>query len=261
MKFHQFDNSDTEHLFKQNNLADFAQLWDLESPWFEAPNYRRNGWSGVTKFVLKDANGVSHPVFIKRQENHNFKTLLHPIKGIPTFRREFINLKRLNDRNIPTLNCLYYGERMENDKAQSILITQSLEGYESFEEKFNNNSEDSSNEEAVSFEDTRLIMQAAGRNTRLLHDANYRHGSLYPKHFFAKLEANQADVRLIDLEKLKWYPFRYLVRFNDLSRIIRRRTPVDKEAIKILIAAYLKQGEDLSHSALAKKLYLLLENT
>ena len=254
MKFHLFNNDTSEALFQLNNLSEFEQLWTLDSPWFEEPNYRRNGWSGVIKYTLNDNAGNTVPVFIKRQENHNYKTLLHPFKGVPTFRREYFNLQRLYTKKIPTLTNLYYGERIENGKAQSILITQSLEDYQSFEKFFQN--ENALNENTI-FQ----IMHTGGINTRLLHDANYRHGSLYPKHFFVKVENGKADVRLIDLEKLKWYPFSYLVRFNDLSRIIRRRAPVSQQSILLFIDAYLKHGKDLSQTKLAQKLYTLLDES
>ena len=258
MKFHQFSSNATEALFELNHFSDFEQLWNLDSPWFEEPNYRRNGWSGVIKYALNDKQGNPFHIFIKRQENHNCKTLLHPVTGVPTFRREFFSLQKLSTKKIPTLDYLYYGERTKNGKDQSILITQSLEGYQSFEDYFQPEALASN---AISDEIITQIMQTAGKNTRLLHDAHFRHGSLYPKHFFVKVENKKADVRLIDLEKLKWFPFCYLVRFNDLSRIIRRRAPVSKQAVRIFIDAYLKHGINLSQTNLAKKIESLLEIT
>lgn len=253
MKFHLFNHNTTEALFSLNHCSEFEQLWALDSPWFEEPNYRRNGWSGVIKYELKDEQGNAIPVFIKRQENHNCKTFLHPLKGIPTFRREYINLKSLDAKKIPTLTWLYYGERIKEGKAQSILITQSLEAYQSFEAFFSDNT---LNEQTIT-----QIMHTAAKNTRRLHDAHFRHGGLYPKHFFVNVDNEKSDVRLIDLEKLKWYPFSFQVRFNDLSRIIRRRAPVSKQMLHIFLSAYLKHGKDLSQTSLAKKLYSLLENT
>ena len=249
-----FPESTWQSLFKQNNLGQFEALWTLESEWFEPPNYRRNGWSGVIKYPLTDNHGNTIWVFIKRQENHNYKTLRHPFSGVPTFRREFINIQRLNQHNIPTLTTLYYGERQINGKSQSILVTLSLEGYESFESFF-------ANDQPVDDRLTQKIMQLAGQHTRRLHDAHFRHGSLYPKHFFVKAEGDTVDVRFIDLEKLKWFPFAYLVRMNDLSRIIRRRAPISKQAIEILIQSYLTTGQDLQQTRLGHKLRTLLEHT
>jgi hypothetical protein len=251
MKYHCFKNNETEQLFKQNGLSQFEQIWTLDHEWFEPPNYRRNGWSGVIKYPLKDLSGQTQDVFIKRQENHNCKSLFHPIRGVPTFRREYLNINRLNKKNIPTLTDLYYGERIHNNHHQSILITRSLDGYESFEDFFQ---PDRQVPEALTAE----IMQLTGKITRLLHNARFRHGSLYPKHFFILNSDNQVDVRIIDLEKLKWYPLKRWIRFNDISRIIRHRAPLSKHAIEILLDSYLAYGTDLRQSAYARNLYDLL---
>ena len=65
---------------KHKNKYDFDTIWQLDTDWFEPPNHRRGGWSGVVKYVLETTHGAID-VFIKRQENHVSKTLLHPFKG------------------------------------------------------------------------------------------------------------------------------------------------------------------------------------
>ena len=159
MKYHHFQDNETRQLFEQNNLSEFEQLWALDCEWFEEPNIRRNGWSGVIKYPLTDDQGNIIEVFIKRQENHNHKTLLHPIKGVPTFRREFFNIQRLKKNQIPTISALYYGERKIKGNAQSILITLSLEGYQSFEDFFQPDND-------LPEELVRKVMQTAGQNIR-----------------------------------------------------------------------------------------------
>lgn len=253
MKYHLFNSDETEQLFKQNSLAEFEQLWALDCEWFEEPNYRRNGWSGVVKFPLKDQNGNFTYIFIKRQENHNVRTFAHPIRGIPTFQREYLNILRLNEINIPTLTCLYYGERTINGNDQSILVTISLEGYQSMEDYFESDITHSE-------ETTRQIMKAAGKNIRLLHDANYQHGSLYPKHFFISTKNNIIDVRLIDLESLIWSPIKVMLRYNDLSRFIRRcGGPMPRPMIKLFLESYLNTGKKIKQSYFIKKLFTMLE--
>jgi hypothetical protein len=101
----------------QNNDT-FDAFWRNNSPWFEAPNIRRGGWSGVVKCVV-DSFGQPQKVFIKRQENHVTKTLMHPIKGIPTFLREYRNIQSLNAKNIPTLDVLYF----ETKASKAVLVT------------------------------------------------------------------------------------------------------------------------------------------
>jgi hypothetical protein len=81
-----------EALLLHNQLADFDRLWDLQAEWFEEPNRRRGGWSGVCRLELRGEGEQVVPVFLKRQENHRARTLRHPFKGIPTVRRELQNL-------------------------------------------------------------------------------------------------------------------------------------------------------------------------
>ena len=246
-----FNTSEFKQLLKQNGLEHFEQIWTLETEWFEEPNYRRNGWSGVIKYPLVDSTGKTTWIFIKRQENHNCKTILHPFKGVPTFRREYINIQRLIKKNIPALTAIYYNERIVDGKDQAILITLSLEGYQSFESFC-------ANDENRSISQRPEIMTLAGKLIRKLHDAHFRHNCLYSKHLFVKNELNDIDVRLIDLEKLKWLPLYSQIRRKDLSQIIRRGKSMTHDDLKILLSSYYKSGDDLQFISLAKELDALL---
>ena len=247
-----FNTIEFKQLLKQNDLDCFAKIWDLETDWFEAPNYRRNGWSGVIKYPLLDATGKTTWVFIKRQENHNHKTLMHPLKGIPTFRREYNNILQLNKNNISTLTALYYNERLVNAKHQSVLITLSLEGYQSM-------AEFCADKDNASIPQRSDIMIRAGILIRKLHDAHYRHNCLYAKHLFVRKEAHNIDVRLIDLEKLKWFPFYKQIRSKELAQIIRRGESMSFADLKILLHSYYTSGADLQKTSLAKELNTLLK--
>lgn len=256
MKEAYFNSSEIKQLLEHNNLATFEQLWTLKTPWFEEPNYRRNGWSGVVKYALVNKKGETVRVFIKRQENHNCKTLMHPVKGIPTFRREFINIKNLNDKQVPCLTTLYYAERNIDKKAQAILITLSLEGYQSLEEFCANDiNKDHPQRQA--------IMTLAGQVIRKMHDAHFRHNCLYPKHLFVKNDEKTIDIRFIDLEKLKWLPFYSQIRHKELSQIIRHSAPMTYNDMKTLLFGYYQAGNsNLEASTLAQKLshYLDAQN-
>jgi len=249
-----YNSTETRELFEHNQLSGFEQIWSLKTDWFEPPNHRRNGWSGVIKHPLTNTDGKITWIFIKRQENHNFKTLLHPLKGIPTFRREYDNIRHLSNHQIPTLTTLFYAERTIEEKHQAILITQSLEGYQSFTDFF----ADSDKEIPQRAE----IMTLTGQIIRKMHDAHFRHNCLYAKHLFVSCHANgtaRVDIRLIDLEKLKWLPLLSQVRRNDLSRLIRRGEPLFYEDLKIILSSYYQSGSDLHNSALAIELNTLLD--
>ncbi|MCP3852709.1 MAG: inaA protein [Gammaproteobacteria bacterium] len=249
MRDEYYKTPELKKLLEANKMDSFESIWSLDTEWFEPPNYRRDGWSGVIKCPLQDASGKTVWFFIKRQENHNCKTFLHPIKGVPTFRREFDNIQHLSNKNIPSLTAVYYNERHQEGKIQAILITLSLEDYQSFEHYCTQESS----------EDERLkVMSRAGVVIRKLHDAHYRHNCLYAKHLFVKADEKNIDVKLIDLEKLKWLPFYSQIRRNDLSRIIRRGEPMTLVDLKTILDSYYSEGKNLKNTPLAKELNGLL---
>ena len=86
---------DWQAILAFNQLDNFDAFWQLEADWFEEPNHRRGGWSGVSRILLALPEGGEAAVFLKRQENHLRKTIAHPLKGIPTFRAEIDNTLKL----------------------------------------------------------------------------------------------------------------------------------------------------------------------
>jgi len=252
-----FKTPQTLRLFAANHLGSFDDIWDLQSEWFEEPNVRRNGWSGVVKYSLNGEYGETLPVFIKRQENHNCRTLLHPFKGVPTFRREYINIHRLSEHQIPTLTTLFYAEREVYGKVRAILVTESLEGFLSIEDYWKQFPE-------LNSILRKWIMQHTGHVLRNLHDANFQHNCLYPKHIFVRVNDISAgqdqDVRLIDLEKLKRMPSKQYIRRSDLARFIRRSAPMNPDDVQTLISSYLSCNKDLSDTKIAAELQLMIEN-
>ena len=98
----EFVNPKWTKILKKNRLLDFESFWNLPNEWFEPVNTRRNGWSGViTKKIGKDL------FFVKKQENHNYKSIMHPFSGQPTFLREFQNIQYLINHNIPTWKLFF----------------------------------------------------------------------------------------------------------------------------------------------------------
>jgi len=40
-------------IFEANGFPNFTSIWNLSAEWFESPNVRRGGWSGVNRIPLK----------------------------------------------------------------------------------------------------------------------------------------------------------------------------------------------------------------
>lgn len=241
-------------ILSTNRIDTFEALWDLKVDWFEPPNYRRNGWSGVSRMELNKKNGQTSAIFIKRQENHNYRTFMHPLNGVPTFRREFMSFRSLNEIGVPTLEPLYYAENPSSNGIQAILVTKALEDFVSAEDYFS---------QPHDLDEIQQVLKEMAILTRKLHNARLRHGCLYPKHFFISAQKNKVDVRLIDLEKLKWFPFQPAIMLNDIGRFIRRRGDIKAAEIQFFLDCYLSgPGPNLTQSLLKQKLEkILLENS
>lgn len=217
------------------NSDTFDAFWRNNSPWFEAPNIRRGGWSGVVKCVV-DSFGQPQKVFIKRQENHVTKTLMHPIKGIPTFLREYRNIQLLNAKNIPTLDVLYF----ETKASKAVLVTKALEGYVSLDK--------------IDFQllpscDRKALLTSTAKLIHHLHQYHYQHNCLYPKHIMVRQLANEWDVKLIDLEKLKYRLFKKRAAIHDLTTFIRHLNGLwSAKDIMVFFQAYFGQPKISLHS-------------
>ena len=115
-------------LLARHGLDSFEALWGLDAPWFEEPNRRRGGWSGVVRVELEDETGGRHGLFIKRQEDHPRRDLLHPF-GEPTFAAELRSLLRTREAGVATLEPVWYQQRRVDGHLRAVLITRELMGF------------------------------------------------------------------------------------------------------------------------------------
>lgn len=213
-----FIGKDWEPVLKQNRLDQFERLWAHEAGWFEAPNERRGGWSGVSRIALTTADGRRVGGFLKRQENHLCKTVRHPLRGEPTFAREFRNILRFKENGVPSLEPIYYAQRVVSGKLRAILLTEELEGFLPLSvAQWQPGSERLSSK----IEKQGLFIAVASL-MRAMHAANFQQNCCYPKHLFVKkTEQKGYEARVIDLEKVKWQPIQRNAILRDLYTLYR----------------------------------------
>jgi len=204
---------DWQRIFEFNGLRSFDDFWKLEAQWFEEPNKRRGGWSGVARCELKRPEGGVARVFLKRQENHITRTLLHPIRGLSTFIREFESIMRYRRNGIPTLTPTYFAVRRQEGNDRAVLMTEELTGFRSLDEL--------AREWRTMPAVTRLaITRAVAQLLKQIHSHHLSHNCFYPKHVFLRVAAeNKVEARIIDLEKTKWRPFGLDRDFRDMRRL------------------------------------------
>ena len=84
-----FISDSWQKILISNNFADFDALWNLKTDWFEEPNIRRGGWSGVVKHPLKTTNG-DVAVLSNGRKIILPKHFITPLKVSQPFRKNFI---------------------------------------------------------------------------------------------------------------------------------------------------------------------------
>lgn len=203
-------------LLKHNNLDHFDGLWNLEADWFEPPNQRRGGWSGVCRCDLVTPTGDTVGMFLKRQENHITKTLLHPF-GMSTFVREMKNILLFKRSSVPALEPIYFAVRRINGNLRAILCTEALDGYESLESLTTRWSDEGFPDKSTRKE----LMKAIAAVMIQMHRCRIQHNCFYPKHVFVHFAEDGIRVRIIDLEKAKVRIHKSFATFRDLYTLNR----------------------------------------
>ncbi len=217
-----------------NQLRSFESFWKLDADWFEEPNQRRGGWSGVSRLVLALPEAGGTVVFFKRQENHLRRTCFHPFRGIPTFRAEIENILRLHQLDIPTVEPVYYAERKRDRGLQCILITRELTGYQPLDKLI----DDWVAQGWAKYRtERRRILMAAASTCAQLHQHRMAHRAMHAKHLFVNRET--AGICFIDLEKMRrtWSSRRAMLR--DLDALNRHTYHLNRaDRLRFLLAYF-----------------------
>lgn len=227
-----FHSEKNRELLSYNELGSFQSLWEVKGLFIEDPNFCRGGWSGIVLHEIRLQNGKPLKIIIKRQENHAFRSILHPLRGTPTFFREYKNICRLEKCNIPTLQPLFYGERTAKDNMQAILAVRFLEGYRNLDDVLTG----AYGKETAELKD---ITDPVAGMVAQVHSFRLQHSCLYGKHIFVKPAGNgPADVRLIDLEKMHSGLSRFSVAVHDLGALFRH-APWPGDSWKLFLQSYI----------------------
>jgi len=217
----------------RHGLTTFAGFWDLPLDWVEERNLRNKGWSGTSRHTLVDGEAGSFLMFVKRQENHNYRSLCHLLRGRPTFFREFSMIRRMEQIGMATVEPVFYGERRDADKLQAVLATVALNGYRELNPVF----EDLSLGAPV----RQAILHRIADAVRLMHYHGLQHNRLSGKHVMVKLGEDDAlDIRILDLEQMRrdWRRVRTIV--CDLEKFIRHSPTLTPAEHAELVRHYMR---------------------
>lgn len=212
-----FQSTHYQAIFSQNQLHDFDAIWAREIDWFEAPNERRGGSSGVGRLQLDTPQGLPLRVFVKKQQNHGRFSLRNPIKGEPTFRREFEHLTFLEKREFDAPRVVFYGEQSTKQQMRAILITVELTGFIPLDTL----THEIATKEMMSAQKKRVLLASIASKLRCFHKLNLMHRALYPKHIFVATANTTPQIALIDLEKARFSPVFWNNAYFDLAALNR----------------------------------------
>jgi hypothetical protein len=193
----------------------FDSIWATEMEWFEEPNYRRGGWSGVGRLEFAREGQAPFCVFVKKQQNHGRWTMMRPFAGEPTFKRESERLIFLEKHHFAAPIVLFYGESSAGSDQQAVLVTLALDEYQSLEEVFKNWWP------TADINQQQKLIELVAVELKRFHDLGLVHRALYPKHIFIKNIDHHAEIALIDLEKSRFTFFKSYRAFFDLAALNR----------------------------------------
>ena len=217
-----------ETALKDAGLLDIESVAKREFDWFEAPNKRRGGWSGVTRIVLNPeaAPQEQQAVFLKIQQNHFYRAPSTLFLKRLSFAREFEALQAL----APVVNCmpnlLLFAQWKHEGNQGSLIVTEALEGLQPFDHWLR----EQKNTASPQTEPIQKALQSIANAAREVHNAGWAHFGFYPKHAFIRKDENGAYTTcLIDLEKAR-QPLRSTQStVEDVSRFLRHSTKLNNE--------------------------------
>ncbi|MDR2787318.1 MAG: lipopolysaccharide kinase InaA family protein [Candidatus Accumulibacter sp.] len=182
--------------------------------------------------------GGGGAVFLKRQENHGTRSLSHPLRGVPTFLREFKWIMRYRRYAIPSLEPVYFGMRERGGNQRAILVTEELTGFVSLEELEQGWARDGMPPRAVRLR----IHQAVAALLRRMHAHGICHNCFFPKHIFIRATPEAGiTARVIDLEKSHRLPLRVMCALRDLYCLSHYASPIWSRTDRLrLLEAYLE---------------------
>lgn len=244
MREMEYINEQWRSTLKANHADNFEALWQLQqNQWFEVPNQRRGGWSGVCKTSLVLAEGGEAGIFIKRQENHFYRNWRQFFRQQPTFEREYRNILNFHRRGIPTVDLIYFGQRKVNGKLRAILVTRELEAYQPM-----------GDDRSLLFSTfgiaaRKRLFESIAASMRMMHENRFQHGCLYPKHIFVKHQAGDLSQScFIDLEKARRRLLSRSATIKDLG-ILYRHTQFCSKADKLRFFLAYRQEQKLSEAS------------
>jgi len=228
-------------------LLDLESLGRKEFEWFETPNKRRGGWSGVSRIVLKTKSDVSEPVFLKIQQNHFYRSWRNAFLKKLSYTREFHAIRQLQHITSCVPEIIMHAEWKQNGARMCVIMSKSLDEWQSLAHWL---------ARRPGREDIYRVLTALADTLRPIHQASWAHFGLFQKHIFVR-KGDEGDykIKLIDFEKARKTILARQSVIEDLSRFLRHSKNLDDEVKIFFLQSYFQtQSFRPSHKQLIRKL-------
>ena len=236
----QYINPQWQYTLLNNGFNQFEKIWQLPSHWVDGINKRGDGWSGVSRVQLNLPSGEARNVYVKRQQNYGRR--YRP--SMPVLEQEFNNIQRMHNLKIPTLTPIYFGKQKTTEGLQAVLITEALIGFQSLQDWL----QYWQIHGWPSYAEQVTIINVMANTIKCLHRFGMIHGCLYPKHIFLSLDKEEPEIRLIDLEKCRYWPLVRHRTVRDLSTLSYYTREFSRTQQIRFFLAYLHQSRIDNHA-------------
>ncbi|MEE9543046.1 MAG: lipopolysaccharide kinase InaA family protein [Thermodesulfobacteriota bacterium] len=189
-----------KRLFKENGFADFDSFMGFSG----GEVLKKISVRSITKFYLS-RDGHKIGFYLKR---HSQKPRLSTkVKGLlkkpsPSEARiEFEAAEALAEAKVPCALAAAFGERSTNQKVESFLVTEALDGYTQLEKMVFDFAPPLTK---AMIEKKRALIDGVAKLASSLHRAGFNHKDLYLTHILAKFEEPAGySLKLIDLQRVE----------------------------------------------------------
>ena len=193
---------DWKALLNETGLLNIESVSQREFDWFEEPNRRRGGWSGVSRIELNPgASGEeARAVFLKIQQNHFYVAPNTCFLKRLTFEREFAAMQAIRPYCNAIPQIAMFAKWQENGNQGSILVTEALDGWIPLRPWLLGELD----QPAPDKETRHRAFDAIAKTARSINQAGWIHMCFSAKHIFVKEQSDSTfSVRVVDLEKTR----------------------------------------------------------
>ncbi|MEO1900386.1 MAG: lipopolysaccharide kinase InaA family protein [Alcanivorax sp.] len=193
----------------EQGLSELQDWWHLSTDWVEPPNFRRGGWSGVSRLRVPGPDGAETLLYVKRQAGQRRRTLTSGGRARPTYYQDFLALSTFRD--CPRVQWVFFAE----DDDRAVLVTRAPDGFVDL------------GTFAARVEPARLFAGLIAVTAALsaLHRRRIQHGACYPEHIL--IDPETLRVRLLDYERWRYRWSVTAAAHADLDQLLRRAPFLD----------------------------------